>query len=188
MKRAGLSLTLLLAPCSIASYYTGLASALSAVTRPPVPASIPFAYDPNLCPSPVMDWIVAEPNETIVYAVGVHNRLGMVVNLAVTGTAEQDVLIDRVGTVEDPADGWNQYFQFAWTPPAAEAIHYVEITATDLTGRQDSRTLLVYAVYDDAPFIFPVRTLPVSRIRQAQRLVQVAKKVNFPMTKPIQVK
>ncbi len=161
-----------------------MAIALSAAEKPPVPNDVPFVYDPNLCPSAVMAWVITEPNLSLVYAVGVHNKYGLDVTLTVNAV---DVLVDRIGKAEDPNGGWNQYFQFAWKPPH-EAIHYLEIVATDVAGRQDKRTLLVYAVYDDAPFIFPVDTIPISRMKHAQRMVQVAKKVGFAMTKPVAVR
>ena len=167
-----------------------LAACASAVTRPPVPTDIPFPYDPNLCKSPIMEWIVVEPNLTFVYAIGVHNLHGLKVNVSMMGTGVSpiDVLVERLGVVEDPDGGWNQYFQIAWTPPEGEQVYYPEIIAVDLAGRIDRRTVLIYAVFDDAPFIFPVQELPVSRMKAAQRMIQVAKKVRFPMTKPVHVK
>ena len=179
MKRAILTITLLLGACA------------SAVTKPPVPTDMPFAFDPNLCPSPILDWIIVEPNLSLVYAIGVHNRFGMTIEIDVIGTGGDPIetLVDALGKSPDPDGGWNQYFQIAWTPPAGEGLHYLEIRARDIVGRQDRRTLLVYTVADDAPFIFPVHgPLPVSRMKAAQRLVQVAKKVGFPLTKPITVR
>lgn len=168
-----------------------LAGLLSVITRPPVPNDVPFEFDVNCCASEVMSWIIVEPNLSLVYAIGVHNKFGLAIDIDVVGTSDEpiDTLVDRLGKVADPDGGWNQYFQIAWTPPPGEQIHYLELRATDAAGRQDRRTLLVYATDDTGPIIFPIHgPLPVSRIKSAQRLVQVAKKVGFPLTRPITVR
>ena len=166
--------------------------ALIAITYPPVPADIPFEHDPNLCASPVLSWIIVQPSLSLVYAVGVHHPGGMEINLSVVGTGGEpiDVLTDEIGSAEAPDGGLNRYYQIAWTPPAGEALHYIELIATDAIGRQDRRTVLVYVVgVDGGPTLFPVHgPLPVGRMKQAQRTVQVAKKQRFPLTTPVQVR
>lgn len=163
-----------------------MAIAVGAAEKPPVPNDVPFQFDPNLCPSPVMDWVIADANISLVCAVRVHNKYGLRVNLTVNFT---DILVDRIDTTKDPNGGWNQSFQFAWTPPPIEEIHYLGIVATDAAGRQDRRTLLIYVVYDDAPVIFSADNMsPVSREKHALRMVEVAKKREFPMTKPVAVR
>ena len=167
-----------------------LASMTYGVTRPPVPTNVPFSYDPNLCLSPVMDWIVVEPNYSLVYAVGVHNTYGLKVEVEVYGpnVTSVDILVQDIGTVADPNGGINQYFQIGWSPPVGEMVHYLELRASDLAGREDRRTLLVYVAEDDVPFLFPVKSLPVAHIRSAQRFVQYAKKMGFPLTGRVAVR
>ena len=178
MKRTALTITLLLTSLS------------SAVTRPPVPTDMPFAWDPNLCSSPILEWIIVPPSTGVVYAVGYHNE-GLHVDISVAGTGGEpiDVLVQSVGTVADPNGGWNHYFQIAWTPPPGEMLHYLQLLATDAIGRQASVTLLVYATTVDPGVFFPVRgPIPVSRMKDAQRMVQYAKKQQFPLPSSIQVR
>ena len=70
------------------------------------------------------------------------------------------------------------------TFPPEEKVHYLEVIAVDKAGRQDIRTLLVYTVYDDAPFIFISEPVSMTRIKEAQKLWQVAMKKGVPLTKP----
>jgi len=154
-------------------------------TKPPVPIDIPFEYDPNLCLSPVMDWKIAEPNMSAIYAVGAHNKWGLDIDVGVTcPDPNVYILVDRLEKKKDPAGGWNQFFQFAMTFPPEEKVHYLEVIAVDKAGRQDIRTLLVYTVYDDAPFIFISEPVSMTRIKEAQKLWQVAMKKGVPLTKP----
>lgn len=168
-----------------------LTCSVFAITKPLVPTDMPFVVDPNMHTSPILDWIIVEPNHSLVYALGFHNKAGMSVEIDVIGTAGEpiDTLVQTLGVAKDPDGGYNQYFQIAWTPPSEEKLHYLEIRATDVIGRQVRATLLVYAVYDDVPFFFPVHgPIPVSRIKQAQRMVQYAKKHQFPLTYNIAVR
>jgi hypothetical protein len=156
--------------------------------RPPVPTDVPFEFDPNLCQSEVMDWAIAEPNLSIVYAVGAHNKWGLEIDFALSPSDPTTlVVVDKLGKAKDPEGGWNQYWQFSLTLPPIEKVHYINLVATDKAGRTDSRTLLIYAVFDDAPFLFPSEPLPVSRMKEAQKLWQVAMKKGTPMTKPTTV-
>ena len=167
-----------------------LAAVCNAAERPaPLdPNRVPFPYEPNLCPSPVLDYVISEPNLSVVYAIGAHNRWGLDIELDVVDANGEliDVVVQKLGRAKDPNGGWNQYWQFAWTPPAIEKVHYLELICTDKVGRQDRCTLLVYAVYDDAPFIFH-GSPPIARLTQAQRLWQYAKKVQQPLTLPTRV-
>jgi len=169
---------------------TALLIIMLAATRPPElgPDEIPFAYDPNLCPSPLLAYVISEPNLSVVYAVGAHNKWGLDIELDVVNANGQliDIVVQKLGRAKDPQGGWNQYWQFAWTPPPVEMVHYLEIVVTDKVGRTARRTLLVYAVHDDTPFIFH-GSPPVSRLNEAQRLWQYAKKIQKPLTKPTRV-
>ena len=160
------------------------------VERPPImePNNVPFVYEPNLCLSPVMAWIIAEPNISTIYGVGSHNKWGLSTELTIVDPAGGEVIIQKLGKYKDPAGGWNQYWQFMFTM-SVEGVHYLELTVTDKVGRTDCRTLLVLVTKDDTPFIFPGSPppLPVSRIKEAQRFWQYAKKNNYPVTKPTTV-
>jgi hypothetical protein len=132
-----------------------------------------------------MDWKIAEPNMSAIYAVGAHNKWGLDIDVGVTcPDPNVYILVDRLEKKKDPAGGWNQFFQFAMTFPPEEKVHYLEVIAVDKAGRQDIRTLLVYTVYDDAPFIFISEPVAVTRIKEAQKLWQVAMKKGVPLTKP----
>jgi hypothetical protein len=156
---------------------------------PPVmgPNDVPFAYEPNLCLSPVMDWVITEPNISTIYGVGYHDHRGLSVELTASDPNGPDILIQKLDRYKDPAGGWNQYWQCMFTIPA-DGVHYIELETVDKIGRTDCRTLLVLVTSDDSYFIFPgTPPLPVSRIKDAQRFWQYAKKLNYPVTKPTRV-
>ena len=156
--------------------------------RPGVPTDVPFEHDPNKCLSEVMDWVICEPYMSTVYACGYHNRWGLDVSIEmISGDPNVAIITDRLDKANDPNGGWNQYYQFGITPPAGEKVHYIEIVSTDKAGRQDKRTLLLYAVYDDEGYLFPVTPLPLTRTKEAQRLWQMAKKAGKPLTKPTKI-
>lgn len=169
-----------------------LVSTSTAVTRPPVPTDVPFEYDPNLCSSSLMDFVITEPNVSVVSAIGGHNRWGLDLELDVARCDGQiiDVNVQRMSKVKDPNGGWNQYWQWSWTPPASlqDEVYYLELRLIDEIGRQNRRTILVYAVQDDPPFLFPVRgPIPVARVKQAQRHWQWVKKHGKTLTSPTRV-
>jgi len=158
-----------------------------AVVRPPdlEPNDVPFAYEPNLCLSPVLDWQIVEPNLAAIYGVGSHNSWGLDTELT---TNDPNILIQKLEKTKDPDGGWNQWFQCMFTYPA-EGVRYIEFTVEDKRGRIDKRTLLVLVTEDDTPFVFPGSPPPlrVSRIKEAQRMWQYAKKMNYPVTKPTSI-
>ena len=158
------------------------------VTRPPdlEPNDVPFAYEPNLCTSPVMDWAYAQPNLASIYSIGSHNKWGMDTEITVN---DANIIIQKLDKVKDPDGGWNQYFQimFAYS---VDGVHYIEITVTDKIGRSDSRTLLVLVVSNDPPFVFPGSLRPPvadSRINEAKRFWQYARKRGYRVTMPTNV-
>ena len=147
------------------------------------PADVPFAYEPNLCLSSVMDWQIVEPGIAAIYSVGSHNKWGLDTEMT---TNDSGILIQKLEKTKDPEGGWNQWFQCMFTY-SAEGVHYVNFTTTDKKGRTESRTLLVLAVSDDTPFIFPGSPPVASRDKEAQRFWQVAVKKGYPVTKPTSV-
>jgi len=156
------------------------------VNVPPVlgPNDVPFAYEPNLCLSHVMDWQVVEPNLAAIYSVGSHNKWGLDTEMS---TNDPNILIQKLEKTKDPDGGWNQWWQCMFTY-SVEGVRYIEFTATDKRGRTDRRTLLVLVVEDDAPFIFPGSPpLADARIKESQRFWQYAMKAGYPITKPTTV-
>lgn len=161
-----------------------IAIAVSAAEKPPVPIDVPFVYDPNLCQSPVMDFMVMEPNALLVYAIGVHNERGREINITIVGVNDTNVVF--VGKVTDPNSGWNQYFQIEWqTPPDVESVYYLNIVATDTEGQSDERTLLIHAMFDDVPYIFPVRgPIPTALNYEAEKVTEYAQSIGSPVSWP----
>ena len=144
-----------------------------------MPNDVPFGFDPNLCMSDVIGWVVTEPNVSVTWTMSSMNRTGLRTYLYA-----QEAVVQRLGTYVDP-NGWVQEFQVGYTP-RAEGVTYLDVTATDLLGQYDRRTVLVLAVKDDPPVI-RMDNLPVVRMRQAQRLWQYAKKQNTALTSPTKV-
>ena len=147
------------------------------------PEDVPFPYDPNMCMSSVMDWQVVEPGIASIYSVGSHNKWGLETEMT---TNDPNILVQKLEKVKDPEGGWNQWYQCMFTY-SREGVHYVNVTATDKKGRTESRTLVVLAVMDDPPFIFPGSPVSDARIKDAQRFWQVAAKKGYPVTKPTRV-
>jgi len=151
-------------------------------------AQVPFQYDPNQCPSEVMDCAIVDPNISLIYALYVHNP-GLDVDIQVVNLTDPNdyIVIDFIGGVA--ADGgYNRYWQFSFTPQPIEQVNYLQVIATDVRGRSASRMVLVYAVYDGVPEIYPVKgVIPISRVKQSQKLWQVAAKKGVSLTKPTKV-
>ncbi|HUS74279.1 MAG TPA: hypothetical protein VMY06_14560 [Sedimentisphaerales bacterium] len=160
------------------------------VVRPPdlEPNDVPFAYEPNLCLSPIMDWQIAEPNIAAIYGVRYHDSRGLDTELTAVDPNGPEILVQKLGRFKDPEGGWSQYWQIMFTI-SGEGVHYLELETEDKLGRWDCRTLLVLSISDDTYFILPGSPppLPVSRIKEAQRFWQYAKKVGYPVTKPTSV-
>lgn len=155
--------------------------------RPPVlePNDVPFAYDPNSCPSPVMDWRITRMGTASIYSISAHDEAA--VAIVMSGyIAGSDVLVYYLDKAKDPNGGWNQYWNCAFTLNRT-GVHYLEFTASDTIGREDRRTVLILSVEDDGLFIFPGAPPIITKVEDAQRLVQHAKKKQFPMTKPVRV-
>lgn len=160
-----------------------MAIALSGAEKPPIPSDVPFVYDPNLCQSPVMDWIIVEPNTPLIYAIGVHNESGKEINVTIVGVNRANVVY--VGKVADPNSGWNQYFQIEWRAPDVESVYYLNIIATDTAGQSDERTLLIRAMFDDVPFIFPVHgPIPIALNYEAEKVTEYARSIGLPVSWP----
>ena len=166
-------------------------SAILAITqRPPIPADVPFEYDPNMVTSEILMWYVAEPNLNFIFTAKVKNKWGLQVDFIVSDCydANTPILVERgLKTKDLEHGGWIQEFNVVATP-GAEGVHYIEMTATDKIGRFDKRTLLVLCVEDEPPFIF-IDDPPIiaSRKKEAQRIWQVATKQQYPVTKPTKV-
>ena len=160
---------------------TLLLLAILAVTRPPAldPNDVPFVYDPNMCLSDVLGWVVTEPNTSVIWTMTAHNKYGLRVDLYAPNT-----VIQRLAMYQD-LEGYVQEFQLAYTPET-DGVHYIDVTATDLLGQQDSRTVLVLAVTEDPPVI-KMESVPIVRMKQAQQLWQVAKKEGKQLTSPARV-
>jgi len=151
-------------------------------------AQAPFQYDPNQCPSGVMDCAIADPNISLIYALYVHNP-GLDVDIEVVNLTDPNdyIVIDFIGGVAAD-DGYNRYWQFGFTPQPVERVNYLQVTATDVRGRSASRMVLVYAVCDGVPEIYPVKgEIPISRVKQSQKLWQVAAKKGVQLTKPTSI-
>jgi len=171
-----------------------MAAVCNAAERPaPLdPNDIPFAVDPNAYTADLLDYVEAEPNVSFVSTVQAHNKGGWETELSIVMAdgSPTDHVVQRLTTkpVKDPNGGWNQGFQWAWTPPA-EGVFYLELRLTT-TGKPewkgDRRTVVVYAYGEDAPFLW-VRDVPILRLTEAQRLWMHAKKVQQPLTSPTRV-
>ena len=179
------------------SIATVLCGVLLVVSRPPVLTDVPFPYDPNLCVAPLMDWMVVQPGKSVVYAIGVNNDGWDLVFTASLPIEPNQILLDYVGQADAPDGRVTRYWQIAWTvPPALGAVYYLHLRVSEIVPteegplvRSDERTVLIKALGDDGPFIFPVHgPIPVSRMKDAQRTVQYAKKVWFPLTYHINVR
>jgi len=159
------------------------------VVRPPDlgPVDVPFAYEPNLCTSPVMDWQIVDPNIAAIYGVRYHDSRGLDTELTAIDPNGVEIIIQSLGRYRDPEGGWSQYWNIMFTI-SGEGVHYIELETVDKLGRSDCRTLLVLSISDDDYFILPGSPpLPVSRIKEVQRFWQYAKKMNYPTTKPTSV-
>lgn len=134
-----------------------VSAVLRAAERPPElgPVDVPFVYDPNLCTAPVLSWLVIEPNISSIFRVSAHNRWGKRIDLTVTDAHDPNiyVLIDQNPMTGGPFNGYDQNWQCMITP-AVEGVHYLELTATDMRGRTDRRTLLMLCAADEPPFLF----------------------------------
>lgn len=161
-----------------------LMTAILSVTRPPVPANIPFAYDPNMVTAEILTWCVADPNLTVMTTVAAHNKWGLDTELTVRDVYDGNtpIAIQKNQKTKDPAGGFNQYWVLMVTP-MAEGVHYIELICTDKVGRSDQRTMLILCVEGDSPFLF-VESPPVITVEQAQRAWQYAKKIGYPITSP----
>ncbi len=150
-----------------------LTSTALAVDRPGEPNDVPFEWNPNACPVPAFDWVVIEPNVSMVYAFSVVNRFGTDVNSVEITRADQvlmDFAVDRLDKRQ--AGGlWVQDFHFLWTPPPGEACYYLQVKVTDAFGRSGARTLLVLCLSDDPPVIYP-HDYPTITRRQKQKTWQ----------------
>jgi hypothetical protein len=173
-----------------------LATELHATERPPAldPNDVPFGIDPNQYTADLLDFIVAEPNLSSVSTVYAHNKGGWETELAIVmadGTPT-DHLVQKLTNkpVRDPNGGWNQGFQWAWTPPG-EGIYYLELrlsTKGKPQWRGDARTVVVYSYGEDPPFLYTYKPdVPILRIAQVQRLWQRSVKLGKAMTKPTHV-
>jgi len=174
--------------------FLALVTFASAAERPaPLdPNEIPFAIEPNAYTADLLDYVVAEPNVSVVSSVSIHNKGGWLCDLTIVmadGTPA-DTVIQRLAErpVKDPNGGWNQGFQWAWTPPA-EGVYYLELRASTrdkATWKVDRRTVVVYAFGEDLPFLW-VRDLPELRLTQAEKIWQYATKLQRPLTSPTRV-
>ena len=159
-------------------------------SRPPVlePNDVAFEYDPNMVQSPVMDFAMTEPNVMWEYDVAAHNNTGRVVNLSVAGVNADRIIIQRISIVNDPNDEWDQSFTIRFEVPDRERVYYLDIKAVDTKGKSDNRTVLVYAIYNDAPFLYPVRGPVLHPVYyEAGLMNQYVQTIGYPpLEKPIQ--
>jgi len=161
---------------------------LLGISRPPVPENIPFPHDPNMVTSDILEWFVTEPNLTFVYFPAVKNKWGLHVDFEVSDCydANTPILVERGVKEPDPEGGWIQRFRVMVTP-SKEGVHYLEMTAIDKKGRTDIRTLLVLCVADDTPFIFMDDRPVITKMKDAQKAWQYARKLGYPATSPTRV-
>ena len=165
-----------------------------AMSRPPAidVNDIPFAIDSNSYSADLLDYVIAEPNISVVSSVNIHNKGGWLCDLDIImadGTPT-DTVIQRLAErpIKDPNGGWNQGFQWAWKPPA-EGVYYLELRASTKgkpEWKVDRRMIVIYAYGEDTPFLW-VRDLPELRLTQSQKLWQYAMKMQKPMTNPTEV-
>ena len=167
-----------------------------AAIQPPAldPNDIPFAVDPNAYDpnAPLIDYMVGDPNVSIISTVYAHNKGGWETVLAIVmgdGSPTSSAISKLTPKpVKDPNSGWNQGFEWAWTPPG-EGVYYVELRVTTKgksTWKGDRRTVVIYAYGQDIPFLW-VRDVPTLRLIAAQRFWQQATKLGYPITYPTRV-
>lgn len=157
------------------------------------PNSIPFATDPNSYTSDLLDYVVGESGKSFVSTINIHNKGGWLCNLAITMSdgSPTSTVIQRLTErpVKDPNEGWNQEFQWAWTPPS-EGVFYLELIASTIgkpEWKTDRRTVVVYAYGEDIPYLWVADVPELSRMIQAQRLWQYSVKLGTPLTNPTNV-
>jgi hypothetical protein len=164
-------------------------------TRPPAmdPNTVPFVVDPNSYDpnAPLIDYMVTDANVSVVSVVYAHNKGGWETELAIVmadGSPTSSVIAKLTPKpVKDPNGGWNQGFEWSWTPPD-EGIYFLELrlsTKGKPTWKGDRRTVVVFAG-QDVPFLWVI-DVPVLRLAEAQKFWQVAKKQNTSLTKPTRV-
>ena len=156
------------------------------------PNEVPFGIDPNFYTADLLQWVVADPNVSIISTIQAHNKGGWATELSVVmadGTPT-DAVVQKLTTkpVQDPNGGWNQGFQWGWTP-RSEGVFYLELRLTTKgkpLWKGDRRTVVVYAFGEDIPYLV-VQDVPILRLTQAQRLWQYSMKAGRPLTKPTKV-
>jgi len=130
----------------------GLVNLAGAIERPPIPYDVPFEYDVNCCDSDVMAWTITGPNISSVYHVAAWNEWGLDTELTITGM--EGITVTKGDKVKELGGGWSQHFDFIFMAPVV-GVHYLNLTATNIIGLSDSRTLLVLAVTDSPPILYP---------------------------------
>lgn len=149
-----------------------LSGTVYAIERPPVPTDVPFAWDPNLCPSPAFDWMVVTVGESIVYTFHVVNLFGEDVILT---TSDPNITSYRLDKTNE-GEYWLQTFQLFFTS-FSSGLNYINLNVVDQYERSDDRTLLIMVLTDDPPIIYPPdRPVITGWIKGAQQLCQIAKK------------
>jgi hypothetical protein len=150
-----------------------------------------------------MDWGICEPNVSVVYAVRFHTLSGRsadALDITLGNGGPINVIVLYEGRTKDPnGPGWFHEWRIAYTP-RFEGVHYLDIEAR--YGKRshspawwipagpkesDIRTILLYAVAGDVPFLMPgVAPTPIAT-KRAQRLWQHAKATERPLSARPQV-
>jgi hypothetical protein len=171
---------------AILTLVTCKCSAANPMPPAPEPNDVPFAYDPNLCPSPVFDWVVTSPGTSLAYEFAVITRTSLDVNdvnIPALRTQQGDQYTWQVFEKKQGPDYWVQRVGLFWTPFDSQ-VHYLNIIVTIANGASDARTLLVMVQADDIPRIYPPDHPLITSVAWAQQLWQRAKKEQIFASKP----
>lgn len=152
-----------------------LASSSFGVRPAPMdPNLVPFGFDPNLCSSDLLDYVVVEPNMSVISTVYARNKGGWLTELDIVtcDRSVTDAVITRTTArpVKDPNGGWIQEFQWGWTAPH-EGVFHLEFrlsTQGKPAWKSDIRAILVYAYVEDQPWLY-TRDIPVLDVKKFQR-------------------
>jgi hypothetical protein len=133
-----------------------LAGLCSAAFADLTPEQVSFPYDPNLVSGTILDAWPTDPNKTVIYDVYAKSQMGLDVTLTVTVPNPQALVVTKLPRIKDPDGKYRQPFRILWTPPAVQAVYYVQIEAKDRLSRIKRKTVLVLVSFpSDAPELFP---------------------------------
>ena len=126
--------------------------------RPPAPDpnTVPFSYDPNLCPSEPLGYAVIPAGTTYENNFKITEPEGEPVTISIT--TGQNIVIEPRPYFNryDPNDplGISKIYRYRWqwkTTRKDIGLHYINIRVTDSGGAYDERTFLVLVKENPPP-------------------------------------